>query len=76
MTIVKHAIGEHDPVPSHKNHEKIRSCWSGGAGVQMLLQLGNIVRETLTFWAEGASWDRRSRSRGGQRSGWERLLQL
>jgi hypothetical protein len=24
------------------------------------LQLGNIVRETLTFWTEGASWDRRS----------------
>jgi len=26
------------------------------------------LRETLTFWTEAASWDRRSRSRGGQRA--------
>jgi hypothetical protein len=33
-----------------------------------LWQLGNIVPETLTFWTEGASWDRRSRARGGERA--------
>ncbi len=32
-------------------------------------QLGNIVRETLTFWTEEASWDRRSRARGDQGEG-------
>ena len=38
----------------------IRDC------ANLSLQLGNILRETLTFWTEAASWDRRSRSRGGQ----------
>jgi hypothetical protein len=31
-------------------------------------RLGNIVRETLTFWRQGAFWDYRSRLRGGQRA--------